>query len=195
MRAAEPLPFRFSAVDHEYVALDTGEVYPHITGLLQKAGLVDDRWYTPESRTRGTAVHRLTTDYDLGALEDVDGCTSRYKGWLHAHVACMNALRPVVLQVEQPIVHPHYRFGGRPDRIVRLFGVRGPFEIKSGGPEKAHAIQTALQAILDSMDAGIPADVLGRWAAYYQENGKYRVEAFTDRRDIDTALKILKEYA
>lgn len=189
------MEFRYSAEGHTYTSLDSGEVFPSVTQLLRRAGLVDDRWYTQESRDRGTAVHRLTTDYDLGALEDVDGCTSRYKGWLHAHVACMQALRPVLLQVEQPLVHPVLRFGGRPDRIVRLYGIRGPFEIKSGGPEKAHAIQTALQAILDSMEAGIPPDVLGRWAAYYQENGKFKVEAFTDRRDIDKAFRILKEYA
>ena len=59
------VPFRFDALNHEYIALDTGEMLPHITGMLETAGLVDDLWFTEESSECGTCVHSLTAQYDL----------------------------------------------------------------------------------------------------------------------------------
>src|SRR5574341_1863405 len=47
------LPFRFDALNHEYLSVATGEVFPHITGMLEQTGWIDDRWYTEESSDRG----------------------------------------------------------------------------------------------------------------------------------------------
>lgn len=124
--------FRFDSLNHEYIELQTGVVLPHITGMLEATGWIDDTWYEEEDRERGTAVHRLTADYDLGAIEDPADVSSRYKGWLLAHVAAMAIMRPTILAVEQPLVHPTLKFGGRPDRIVIAYGARGVLELKSG---------------------------------------------------------------
>lgn len=186
-----PVNFRFDAALHEYTDLDTGEVLPHITGMLERAGLVDDTWMTEASRERGTAVHTLTAAYDLEAL-DVAQCDSRYRGWLLGHVKVMTILRPQILTVEQADVHSQYRFGGRPDRGIRLNGVRGVWEIKSGDEERAHQVQTALQAILEAQHCDLPPWALGRWCCYLKGTGKYKVVEHKSRKDFDAAMEVIK---
>lgn len=195
------LPFRFDAADHTYTALDTGEQLPHITGLLERAGWIDDEWYTEESRARGTAVHAWTAEYDLGALgtaEDVRTAPETggdVRGYLLSHVAAVELVWPVFETVEVPLVHPRYRFGGRPDRTGFCFHIRGVIEGKSGAPTKAHAVQTALQAILAAEGSDLPADWWGRFALYWKPNGKFKLIEHTRRQDFDEAYRILKEFA
>lgn len=184
--------FRFNADAHEYIDLASGEVLPHITGMLERAGWIDDRWYTEESSARGTAVHRLTADYDLGAL-DVASCESIFRAYLLGHVKCMSILKPKVLAVEEPMAHRTLRFGGRPDRDVITFGARGTLEIKSGGPERGHQIQTALQAILIADEAGLPPESLTRHALYLKPNGKFKLEEHKNRKDFDEAYRVIRE--
>lgn len=191
MTAVTRAMFRFDAMNHEYVDLDTGAVLPHITGMLERAGLVDDTWYTEESSARGTAVHRLTADFDLGAV-DVASCVSRYRGYLLGHVKAMSILQPEILSVEEPIVHPVYKFGGRPDRDLVLRRIRGVWEIKSGVEAKSHQVQTALQAILVAVDAGIPPEGLQRNCCYLKDKGKFKVIEHRDRRDFDEANRIIR---
>lgn len=186
-----PVEFRFDAAAHEYYDLVTGELLPHITGILEETGWVDTTWFTDESSERGQAVHTLTADYDLGAIEDPVGVDSAFKGWLLAHVKAMSVLRPEILAVEQPLVHPVYRFGGRPDRDAILYGTRAVLELKSGAPHKAHPIQTALQAILVSHDAALPPETIQRFCLYLKRTGKFRLDQHRDRRDFDEAFALI----
>lgn len=189
--AITTLPFRFDAIQHLYLPLEAGEPYPHITGMLEETEWSDPTWFTEESRIRGTAVHKLTADFDLGAL-DVPSCTSRYRGWLLAHERAMQILRPDVLEVETASVHPTYRFGGRPDRVWKLDGAIVVPDIKTGAFEKCHPIQTALQAILVSLRYRLPAPAIGRFGLYLQESGRFKFRPFDDRSDFDEALRIIK---
>lgn len=191
--ASTAVAFRFDAAEHEYIDTLTGQVLPHITGLLQQSGLIDDTWYTEESCERGQMVHRLTADYDLGALNPTT-CVSRYRGYLMAYVGAKGLLRPEILAVEEPMVHPVFRFGGRPDRIVRIDGARGVLEIKSGAKERVHGVQTALQAILDAEDAHLPERALVRYGVYVKPTGRFQVEEFTDKRDFDQAHDLIRRF-
>jgi hypothetical protein len=65
-------------------------------------------------------------------------------------------------------------------------------EVKSGGPEKAHAIQTALQALLAELTTRVPADAIGRFAEYLKPNGRAYIERFERRADFDEARKIIR---
>lgn len=183
--------FRFDDRRHEYIDPANGAIFPHITGMLEETGWTDSTWYTEESRIRGSAVHRLTAHMDLGAL-DVASCKSRYRGWLLAHAAVMDKLRPTVLEVEQPRVHPLHRYGGRPDRVWRYAGALAIPEIKSGDFEKSHPIQTALQAILVERQYGIPAEAFLRFGLYLKQSGGHKVMQFKERRDFDEARRIIK---
>jgi hypothetical protein len=189
-----PVRFRFDQDPHRYIDLDTGQRIPHITGMLEAAGLVDDLWFTEESSERGTAVHRLTATYDLEGL-DVDRLISPHRGYLLAHVRVMQILRPEILAVEEPAVHGALRFAGRPDREVRLTGAIVVWEIKSGAPAKSHPIQTALQAILIAPKYSLPPELIGRYAVYLTPAGKFKVLQHVDRGDFDKAREVIRKYA
>lgn len=188
---AAATPFRFDAANHEYLDIKTGELFPHITGMLELAGLVDDRWYTEESSERGTAVHRLTADYDLKAL-DVASCTSRFRGYLLGHVKVVTIMQPQFLAVEEPLVHPTLRFGGRPDRDAIVQSMRAVWEVKSGVVSKTHQIQTALQAILVAANAKLPERSLARFCCYLSDKGKYKLEEHRNLADFDEAHRIIR---
>ncbi len=187
-------PFRFDASHHEYIDIASGETYEHITGLLEVSGWVDDQWFTEESSVRGRAVHRLTADVDLGAIEDPRSVVSGYKPYLLAHVGAVQLSGVQMLTVEEPRVHPTLRFAGRPDRSALAYGVRGPWEVKSGDYAKGHQIQTAMQAILLEAELAIPAHLQARWCCYVRPNGRFKLEEFKDRRDIDEAYRIIRRY-
>lgn len=185
--------YRFDADAHEYTD-HRGRVLPHITGMLERCGWIDARWYTEESCERGQRVHQITADYDLKALE-VEGCGSKWRPWLLAHVAAMGVLKPTWDAVESPAVHPTFRYGGRPDRVGKMFGIYTVLEIKTNNKgwnlEKAHPIQLALQAILLSATRPLPAEYWHRVALYLRPNGKYRAEHYKDKRDFDEAYRII----
>jgi hypothetical protein len=183
--------FRFDAERHEYIDLETGSVLPHITGMLARTGWADDTWYTEESSARGTAVHRLTAEYDLDAL-DLASCISPFRGWLLAHVNAVNVVRPQILAVEEPLVHPVYKYGGRPDRLVVVDRAFGVWEEKTAAPAKAHAIQTALQAFLAALEHDLPAELVRRWCVYLKDKGKWKLEEHTRRADFDEARRIIR---
>lgn len=189
----------FDPADHLYRD-ETGRVRPSITALLEMAGEVDTDFFTVEGRCRGTAVHALCLDYDLDAitLRDVDACpiNRQYRGYLAGWDAIRQVMKPTWEFLEQDFLHPAApRFGGRPDRGGEIGRVKSTMEIKSGAPEKSHALQTALQAILFSGQWRIPAVTIRRYVAYLKADGKHRVEEFTRRADFDRAYDILRRHA
>lgn len=195
-----PVQFNFDASDHTYTV--AGVVRPHITGMLQQVGLADDLWFTEESSERGTAVHDLTAAYDLGAL-DPRTLVSRYRPYVLAHVAAMQLVRPTMLAVEEPEMHPRHLFGGRPDRVAKFAKVLTIPEIKSGVKAArvwfkgrfttAHEVQTALQAILVAWRYGLEPQMFQRMALYYRASGKFSIETHRERGDFDSAMHVIKE--
>ncbi len=187
--------FRFDAGRHEYILVPSGQVVPHITGLLEREGLVDSEWYTEESRIRGSAVHRLTADYDLGAIENLTALDSPYKMWLLAHVEAMAMIPHEWHHIEVPRVKVTNRgtFAGTIDRDGTIYGAEGVLEIKSGDPERAHEIQTALQCIL--RQSPIPPRQQARFALYLKRNGKFKLEEHVRAKDFDKAEDILWRHA
>lgn len=181
--------FSFDAERHAYIAHDTGEQLPHITGLLE----VDDLWLTPESRVRGSIVHRLTADYDLGAL-DVASCVSEHKAYLLAHVHLMTMVEHEWIDIERPRVHWGHRFGGRPDRVGFVDKVASLCEIKSGQPEKHHQVQTALQAILVAPDLNLPPDAIRRHVIYLKPDGRAKFLEHDKRADYDRAYEAIRKH-
>lgn len=189
--------FRFDPTDHSYVLVSTGEIRPHVTGMLARCGY-DYTWCSDAGRERGRAVHRLAADIDLGALDitDVD-IGSEYRPYLNAYVAAIAHLRQHealdIQAIEQAMMHPTWLYGTTIDRVVTLRGRQGVIEIKTGAEEAAHPIQTALQCEILACQTGIPAWGLGRWALYLRPTGRYRVIEHPQRADFDEAHRIIKE--
>lgn len=193
--------FRFDPRAHAYYDLE-GRTLPHITGMLKAGGWVDDTWFTEESSIRGTAVHDLTAEYDLEAL-DHEQVVSRYRSWLLAYVECMKRLRPEWKMIEEPIVHPVYRFGGRPDAIGVIFNRWTVLEKKTAAKRRVTnrgltldpvGIQTALQTILAATIYPLPLTSWDRRAVYLKENGKFSLEPYTDERDFDEAWRLIRDF-
>lgn len=189
-----PLPissFRFDALLHAYIETATGVELPHVTGMLERAGLIDSRFYTDDSRERGSHVHRLTADFDLGAIgpDDVQG---KFRSYLLSYVDAMKVIPHCWDAIEEPTVHPSFRFGGRPDRVGRIYTTLGVLEVKTGLVEKAHPIQTALQAILVAPKLGIPPEIIDRFCLYVKPTGRWKLEQHRERRDLIEAQRIIR---
>lgn len=184
--------FRFDSASHEYIDVGTGLVLPHVTGMLKQTGWVDDTFFTEESSLRGQAVHRITAEYDLGAL-DVASCVSRYRPYLLGHVRAMAIVRPEWDGIEEPAVHPTLKFGGRPDRRGKAWELRCVWEVKAAIPQRSHQIQTALQAILVAPAMGLPPFAIKRFVEYLKPNGKMKVDEHKDARDFREAERVIRE--
>jgi hypothetical protein len=186
------MEFRFDAGAHEYIELATGVVRPHITGMLLRTGWVDDTFFTEEGSARGTAIHDATAQYDMGSLVPGDYHDMRYRGYLLSHVRAMEIAQPEFYDIEMPFMHEHYLYGGRPDRVGKVYGQEAVLEGKSGGPAKSHQIQTALQAILVAAKLKLPPHAVGRFALYWKANGKFTLLEHTRRQDFDEAYRVIK---
>lgn len=186
--------FHFDADAHVYTL--GGEIIPSVTQMLARAGYVSEAFYTDDSAFRGQEVHRLCTDLDLGAIEAPADLDSSYKGWVLAYVAFLARVRPEWEQIEVARVHPTERWGGRPDRVGRIWGVEAIVEIKSGGPEKWHGLQTALH---DLLMPDLPPGVRTRYGLYLKKTGKFQLiphdgtvpSCSQGRHDYDKAREIL----
>jgi hypothetical protein len=186
----KPIPFRFDYDEHVYYVND--KPIPNTTSMLQRTGHVDPKYYTEESRERGRAVHALTAAIDLKSI-DVGKLVSPYRGFALAHEKAMARLRPEMIAIEVPVVHPGYRYGTRPDRVLKIYRALGVLDEKSGGKEKWHAIQTALQAIGVAWKFGLRPELLQRFTLYLQNDGYFKNEMHTKRSDFDEAYEIIRE--
>jgi hypothetical protein len=188
-------PFRFNEHDHTYT--DARGRVPHITGLLSVSGWTDEQWFTEESSERGREVHRVTAQYDLGAVsqQEVEDGDHPFKGYLLAYLAWERIVRPRWQHVEVGVVLRTLRFGGRPDRVGAVFGAKAVGEIKTGDPTKGHVIQTALQAILVAPEYNLKPESILRHAVYVRDNGRFKHEEHRNRADFSEARRILQRYA
>lgn len=186
--------FRFDPELHEYFDLATGDIVAHITGLLVAAGEIDEQWFTKDSSERGSAVHKLTADFDLGAL-DVEGCVSRYRGYLLGHVETMKLVPHAWHNVEVARVSPVFRIGGRPDRDGLAWKAVTVWEVKSGGVEKSHQLQTALQAMVVADEYNLPPESIKRYAEYLTPHGRGKVLEHTKGADFIKARDIVRRFA
>lgn len=184
-------PFRFDKVAHRY-SVDGREI-PHITSMLMDAGYVDDLWMTEEGRDRGSAVHGLCTDYDLGAISDPSTVEpDEYKGYFLAYVEAMRRIKPTWTHVEIAMVHPTQRWGGRPDRCGVVWGARAVLEIKTGQRHPATGIQLALQAMLVAREWSLPPEAILRYELRLKANGKAVLDEHTDKGDFGKARAVIR---
>ena len=190
--------FRFDADDHVYT-LDN-VIIPSVTQMLERHGLVSEAFYTEDSAERGYQVHRLCAEYDLGGIEDLSRCDSVYKTWLLAYVTFIQTVAPTWASVEEAFASIVYRFGGRPDRVGKVWGVESIVELKSGAMEPWHGVQTALHDILIG---DLPVGVRKRYGLYLMRNGTFRLvphdgsepRCSQGRRDYDKAYEVIRQCA
>ena len=102
-------------------------------------------------------------------------------------------VRPEWGYVEVPFVHEAHRFGGRPDRVGRVFAMASVVEIKVGRARRRRTpVQPALQAILVAPPLTLPPELIQRYVVYLTPE-KFKVEHYHSNRDLDRARKVLRE--
>lgn len=179
MPAAEQV--RFVAESHEYFF--GSERLISVTQALNEAGLINSDWYTDFGRERGTWVHQALEWLDLGELERPEE-GNPLLAYIEAYEQFMFDCRVTWDHVELRLVDPARRLAGTLDRAGTLNGRKAVCDLKTGAPERWHAIQ--LSAYLDLLKtSGYYADVpvIHRYGLYLTADGKYRLIEYTDRRD------------
>jgi len=194
LKQSDETVFHFDKDSHTYW-IDGVEV-PSITAMLDNCCYFDDTYWREECAERGTMVHKLTADYDTGAIEEPASVENKWKGFLLAYVKAMRDLgKPRWDSVEEARVSPSYRFGGRPDRVGKLWAAVSVLDLKTGGVYDWHGIQTALQAILVAEEYKLPPTSIVRYGLNVKDNGKYSLIEHKDVRDFDRAYEVIRRCA
>jgi hypothetical protein len=183
--------FRFDAKSHTYTV--GGKRVLSITQLLTVSGEVNEEFFTDEGSARGTAVHKLTANFDMGAIDLATG-GGVYRPYLLAYADALALIPHRWTAIEEPFVHRGYRFAGTPDRVGIVRGAASVFEIKSGGFSKSHQVQTALQAILVSDRLQLPPEMIQRYVLYVTPKGRGKVEINDKASDFSKARSILQRF-
>lgn len=108
-----------------------GVLLPGVTSMLRPITPDFSKYYTPESRARGTKVHRMVQydiegTLDFGALDDE--LLSYYEGWQEFRLGT----NFVPQLVEQPVFSESFYFAGRLDLFGLLDGEPALIDIKTG---------------------------------------------------------------
>lgn len=178
---------------HEYRV--DGRLLPGVTDVLKGVGIIDmsKPWYTDYERDRGKAIHSACEMLDTpadGAL-DWDSLDEAIVGYVRAWQSFLVESGAKILNVERKLWSPEYGFAGTLDRVLWWQDARTIVDIKTGQPEKWHALQTAAYQILDGA-------ATERCCVYLRENGKFRVcvhpmkDAANDRARFLAALATYK---
>lgn len=170
----------FDEPGHTY-RLD-GRKIPSVTTIIKAAGLIDTTWFNEAATWRGSVVHRCC-EYDCkGKLDEstVDpGAAGYLEGWRKWKRE--TGFRPVA--IEARFYHPVFLYAGMPDRVGYLpDGSIAVPDIKTGPPQKWHALQSAgyvpgAKILLGhSVDSGI---VVRRFGVSVHVNGTYTQTEYT----------------
>ncbi len=164
----------FQPETHQY--FKGGAELPSVTRILSEMGFVDKSFYTPDSATRGSYVHKATELDDHGELDDesIDDIILPY---LTAWRAFKRESRVIIREIEKPVCNEIYRYAGTLDRIVELNGTQAILDIKSGNIEAWVGLQLAAYAMAESKPN------IQRYAVQLSNDGKYKVHHFTDTND------------
>lgn len=174
-------PLAFDPETHEYRV--AGRRVLSVTQILHRAGLASSDWYSEDAARRGTEVHRLLENFDRGLSGTllIDG---PYQGYLAAYGRFIEESGIEYSEIEQPEYSDTYGFAGTPDRTAR-FGHRiAVLDIKTGGAQPWHALQTAAYALL-------VGNWMERFALYLRTDGTYRLVEHGDDTDYDVFLAAL----
>lgn len=151
---------------------------PSVTSILKETGLIDDRWFTEESRLRGQYVHLASHYLDDGDLAE-DTVHPDYLPYLQAYMRFRELMQPTWEFVEHRICDPLHGYAGTLDRAGTLNnGWKGVIDLKSGGLPPSVGPQTsAYRRCLPQ------PHTWKRAALQLKQDGSFALHELTDRRD------------
>lgn len=167
--------------------------YPRVTSVISEMILGDDgkKWFTEESRQRGTDVHRICELYDNKKI-DLNSIDESYMGYFRAYRAFQNDCTPMWEAVEKRRVSAAMCFGGTIDRVGTMMGNKVILDIKTGQPAKWHGIQLAAYNYLWNGNTSI----LARYTLILKKHnrGDYKLVRHDDRKDFEIFKAALTVY-
>lgn len=179
--------FRFNEADHSYFLGDRR--LESVTEVLGEAGMIDRSWFTEEARTRGTFVHQATEMIDKGTL-DWETLDPSLLPYCCAYEKFCADARPEILISEKPMYHATHLFAGTPDRIQKVNGVTGCWDIKTGARVPATGLQLAAYRELVRVNEDIVCSK--SFGLYLQNDGNYRVHEYPNhQRSLNIFLSAL----
>lgn len=166
---------QFVEAEHRYF-LDDQEL-PSVTTVLKAAGLVDDRFYTEEARTRGSYVHLACQLLDEGDLDraTLDPIVAPY---VAAYEQFLAVARPQWTHIEHRVCDAVYGYAGTLDRAGTLNGELMLVDIKSGSVPPFVGPQTAAYRRCLSEPYRYR-----RAALHLRDDGSFSLEPLADRQD------------
>jgi len=159
-----------------------------VTQVLRRVGLIEDDFYTEESRIRGRYVHQAIMYEEREGLDE-SSVDERLAGYVAAYRGFVRDVRPGrCLLLEQPLAHRLYEYAGTPDQIREIKGHLALLDHKTGQPAPWHGLQTAAYVELayctaDLWWTGATAPRLRRYVLYLRPDGTYRLVEHTDWKD------------
>lgn len=180
----KPAPtLRFDADEHRYW-LD-GRELPSVTTVLKSVGIIDPSKYAGgDAALRGTYVHEALSmvDLDTAALDE------RLRGFVAAWRLFIHQNNVEVLSTEKRVYSRFHGYAGTRDCLVVFHGTCWVLDIKTGGRERWHGLQTmAYYKCEDSPYKGF----YKRAAIYLNPDGTYRLDVHDNPDDWDAFLSAL----
>lgn len=135
-----PADFRYVDDPHGYW-LGVEEL-PSPSKVFLDLGLVNPKYFKPEDRARGRAVH-AGLHYGVKGTLDWETLDPELHGYVHSGLKLVDRLKPTIRRYETPLCHPLLRFAGTSDLEWDLDGWPWIIDWKSGKAPKVTAYQTA----------------------------------------------------
>jgi len=122
--------------------------YINTTGLPSTTQVlspwIDTRWFTAESRERGSAVHQALAEYLGGKPVFLIALPPEWRGYFDSGRRWIDKHVTEVLLIETRISDTQWRFCGQPDLICKTAdGYTALIDWKTGPPAAWHRLQIA----------------------------------------------------
>jgi hypothetical protein len=176
----------FTEEGHIYRRGD-GTIVPSATTILQD--IFPPLFpYPPHAAIRGTHGHLATQYHDEDVLDE-EGLDPALVGYLEGWKRFRAETGFVPTAIEKKVYNEPYGYAGTLDRLGTLPNKTRPalVDIKTGAPIFWHPLQTAAYALCLEE----PHD---RYCVYLKDNGTYRMEAHTNRKDTQIFLATVTVY-
>lgn len=167
----------FNPADHTFTY--GGLPVPSVTRILHHVMGTDTRWYTEESRKRGSAVHLFCQQIDEGWFDKAK-VPAELWGYVQAYLGFVASSKWQPIIIEEPVYNPALRYAGIIDRFGILNGERVVIDLKTGYPTAVDPLQTAAYSMcLDERPAK-------RFNLYLRKNSTCKLEPRDDDDDYRT---------
>jgi hypothetical protein len=184
---------QFDPQNHRYTL--NGKILVGVTDMLTAMGLQSHEWATEKDRLRGQAVHRLCTDYIIPGRWSPKGTSEELVPYGKAFMNFLQDTQFKPALVEHQVFSAQYGLAGRLD----LWGGSSDpnpwlVDIKSGEPQPAWKLQTALYEFMLDRMMDDPGGGVKRVALRLQPDGRYRMQFSEDPKDLSLALGAVNLY-